>query len=118
MHNLAFDKIVNKQNKLPSDYVPDDLVNTDENEDNFHQYMNPLLKPQISASILPFFKEMQKSAEKEELYIIIDKGKEEITGFNYEPWHYRFVGKELAKYLSENHLTMEEYKKHQIDEFT
>ena len=39
------------------------------------------------------------------------KEKEEITGFNYEPWHYRFVGKELAKYLTENHLTMEEYKK-------
>ena len=74
MRNLAFDKIVNKQNKLSSDYVPDDLVNTDENEDNFHQYMNPSLKPQISASILPFFTKMQKAAEKEGLYIIIDSG--------------------------------------------
>ena len=39
------------------------------------------------------------------------KGKENITGFKYEPWHYRYVGIELAKYLYKNNLTLEEYKK-------
>lgn len=34
-----------------------------------------------------------------------------ITGFKYEPWHYRYVGKKLAKYLFDNELTLEEYKK-------
>ena len=38
------------------------------------------------------------------------KGKEDITGYNYEPWHYRYVGS-LATYLYENDLTLEEYKK-------
>lgn len=37
------------------------------------------------------------------------KGKEEITGYKYEPWHLRYVGKELATYLKENNLTLEEY---------
>ena len=32
-----------------------------------------------------------------------------VTGIIYEPWHYRYVGKELAAYLYENDLTLEEY---------
>lgn len=39
------------------------------------------------------------------------KGKENITGFKYEPWHYRYVGKDIAKYIYENNITLEEYKK-------
>lgn len=35
--------------------------------------------------------------------------KTEITGYLYEPWHCRYVGKDLAKELSESGLTMEEY---------
>ena len=31
------------------------------------------------------------------------------TGIAYEPWHYRYVGKELAKELHESGLCMEEY---------
>ena len=43
-------------------------------------------------------------------YIIrYPKGKSDITGYSYEPWHIRYVGLELAKYLTENKLTMEEY---------
>ncbi len=37
------------------------------------------------------------------------KDKTSITGYIYEPWHYRYVGPELAKVLYENDLTMEEY---------
>lgn len=36
------------------------------------------------------------------------KGKENITGYNYEPWHYRYVGVELSSYIHENNLTLEE----------
>jgi len=35
--------------------------------------------------------------------------KVEITGYNYEPWHIRYVGKEFAKYIYENKLTLEEF---------
>lgn len=37
------------------------------------------------------------------------KGKEKITGYMYEPWHFRYLGKELAKELTESGLTVEEY---------
>ncbi len=37
------------------------------------------------------------------------KDKEEITEISYEPWHYRYVGKQLAKTLTEENLTLEEY---------
>lgn len=43
-------------------------------------------------------------------YIIrYEEDKTEITGYAYEPWHIRFVGRKLAKYLHRHHLTMEEY---------
>ncbi|WP_284140826.1 MULTISPECIES: D-alanyl-D-alanine carboxypeptidase family protein [unclassified Virgibacillus] len=37
------------------------------------------------------------------------KGKEEITKYQYEPWHLRFVGKKAAKEITDNKLTLEEY---------
>ena len=36
-------------------------------------------------------------------------GKTDSTGIIYEPWHYRYVGLELAKELHESGLTLEEY---------
>ena len=37
------------------------------------------------------------------------EGKEDITGVIYEPWHYRYVGTEAARYIMENNLCLEEY---------
>lgn len=37
------------------------------------------------------------------------KGKEDITGYKYEPWHLRYVGTELAEELYNNGQTLEEY---------
>lgn len=37
------------------------------------------------------------------------KGKEGITGYMYEPWHYRYVGKEAAEEIYKNKWTLEEY---------
>ena len=37
------------------------------------------------------------------------KGKEEITGYGYEPWHIRYVGKELAEKVAASGLCLEEY---------
>ena len=36
------------------------------------------------------------------------KNKEKITGYIYEPWHFRFVGLDLAKKIHESGLTLEE----------
>ena len=36
-------------------------------------------------------------------------GKEQITGYTYEPWHYRYVGPDLAKKVVASGLTYDEY---------
>lgn len=35
--------------------------------------------------------------------------KSELTGIHYEPWHYRYVGKNAAEYITQNDLCLEEY---------
>jgi len=37
------------------------------------------------------------------------QGKEDITGYSYEPWHYRYVGVEIAKEIMSAGMTLEEY---------
>lgn len=37
------------------------------------------------------------------------KGKEDVTGKSYEPWHIRYVGEKVAKEIYEQGLTLEEY---------
>lgn len=183
--------LVNKQHLLSSDFVPEDLVIMDNNENNFHNYKDPNFKPMISASILPYFNAMQQAAldaglkeiivdsgyrPYEYQKVVFDKfveevgleeakkavalpgssehqtglafdiaymnngkyqektsdddpeikwlkenahkfgfilrypqGKEDITGYKYESWHYRFVGIELATILYCENITLEEY---------
>ena len=36
-------------------------------------------------------------------------GKQSITGYTYEPWHWRFVGLEAAKEIYEKKISVEEY---------
>ncbi|WP_270942823.1 D-alanyl-D-alanine carboxypeptidase family protein [Romboutsia lituseburensis] len=38
-----------------------------------------------------------------------DKNKEHITGYMYEPWHFRYVGTDLAKKIYNSGLCLEEY---------
>lgn len=43
-------------------------------------------------------------------YIIrYPEDKTQITGYSYEPWHIRYVGKALATYIYRNNLTLEEF---------
>lgn len=189
MNDLPIDILVNKENLLPSDYYPKDLIITDQNENNFHGYQDPRLKPMIRRDVYPFAKKMMDDAKKEGIEFIIDsgyrsynyqqkvldkliaelgdaayqkaalpgasehqtglafdiayyrdgvfdddvkeedkeaiwlannsykygfilrypKGKEEITGFQFEPWHFRFVGLELARELYGEGITLDEY---------
>lgn len=38
-----------------------------------------------------------------------ERGKEEITGIDYEPWHFRYVGVEVAEYMMEKGISLEEF---------
>ncbi len=211
MSKLYLDVLVNLDNPLGYSYVPDDLVATDDNRNNFHGYHDPNLKPTVSSTIyIPYlmmkedacidglqitidsgyrsaehqrgvFKNKLRKAmlqrllevgdmdeetfykvfdevysrvalpgcsehqtgyafdigayrnnkfyeifeSDDEVYWMIDnsykygfilrypKGKERITGFSYEPWHYRYVGKDISNIIYNNgdYLTLEEYHK-------
>ena len=184
--------LVNKNHLLSSSYKPEHLYQIDNNENNFHKYVNPLDTPKISEDILLPFCKMQEDFHKQfpKTILIVDSGyrsfeyqkqvyemnviklgimetnkkvalpgqsehqtglaidiaylkndvytdnvlptdeetiwlhnnaykygfilryplgKEDITGYSYEPWHYRYVGTLLATELKQNNLTLEEY---------
>ena len=51
---------------------------------------------------------IKENAHKYGFIIRYPRGKEDITGYTYEPWHLRFVG-EAANYIHDNNITLEEY---------
>ena len=55
------------------------------------------------------FKWMQKHAHEYGFILRYPKGKEKETGYQYESWHYRYVGEEIAKYIYNNNISFEEY---------
>lgn len=54
---------------------------------------------------------LRENAYKYGFIIRYPKGKEDITGYMYEPWHIRYVGKELSNklYKDGSYITLEEY---------
>lgn len=184
---IEITRLVNRQNLLDENEIPLELVVTDENENNFHEYVDSTLKPMIDKRIVTALLELQMNAKRAGFSFIVDsgyrsydyqrkvledhiqkqgvehakkyvappgasehqtglaidfavfrngiysdsledkekewlktnahlfgfilrypEGKEEITGYNYEPWHYRYVG-ELSLILHSFDITLEEY---------
>lgn len=52
---------------------------------------------------------IQEQAHNFGFIIRYPEGKEEITGYQYEPWHLRYLGKEMATEVFESGLTYEEF---------
>ena len=56
------------------------------------------------------FAEIHKELPKYGFILRLQKGKEDITGYSYEPWHIRYVGSsETAKKITDSGLVLEEY---------
>lgn len=52
---------------------------------------------------------MLENAHKYGFIFRFSKKAENITGYRNEPWHYRYVGKEIAEYIYTHDITLEEY---------
>lgn len=52
---------------------------------------------------------LRNNAHKYGFILRFPKGKEHITGYKYESWHYRYVGKEHASIIHERGVCLEEY---------
>ena len=61
------------------------------------------------------FKWLQEHAHEYGFIMRYPKGKTWITGYEYEPWHYRFVGVDAATKIFEEGITFEEYYAKYID---
>lgn len=57
----------------------------------------------------PIYKELHKHLKDFGFILRYPEGKEHITGYPYEPWHIRYVGKFVAKIIYERNYTLEEY---------
>ena len=55
------------------------------------------------------YKWMLENSYKYGFILRLEEGKENITGYSPEAWHFRYVGEDIAKYVHENALTYEEY---------
>lgn len=58
----------------------------------------------------PEGKWLKEEAHKYGFILRYPKGKENITGYSYEPWHFRYVGVDTATEIFQQQLTLEEYK--------
>jgi LAS superfamily LD-carboxypeptidase LdcB len=55
------------------------------------------------------FKWLQTNAYQYGFILRYPDGKENITGYSYESWHYRYVGKEVAQKIINEGITFDEY---------
>lgn len=52
---------------------------------------------------------MNENAYKYGFILRYPEDKTHITGYKYEPWHYRYVGKRVAKKMKKENITFDEY---------
>lgn len=58
---------------------------------------------------------MQENAYKYGFILRYPKDKTYITGYQYESWHYRYVGIEIAAYIQKHNITYDEYYIQHLD---
>ena len=61
------------------------------------------------------FKWLYENSYKYGFILRYPKDKEKITGYSYESWHYRYVGKEVAKKIYDKDITYDEYYAYYIN---
>lgn len=52
---------------------------------------------------------LEENAYKYGFILRYPQGKKDVTGYQYEPWHFRYVGKAYAEIIHNNNITLEEY---------
>ena len=62
-----------------------------------------------SFAATPAYAWLEENAAKYGFIERYPKEKSEITGIDWEPWHYRYVGEKNAKAIKSNNLCLEEY---------
>ena len=116
IHNISGYRSYSTQKNLYNSYVNRDgktkadtysaRAGTSEHQTGLATDINSL---SVSFDKTDAFKWLSKNAFKYGFILRYPKGKEFITGYMYEPWHYRYVGIDVAKIIYEKNITYEEY---------
>lgn len=72
----------------------------------------PTYKQNKDVNILlktPEYQWLQQHAAEYGFILRYPEDKQDVTGVEFKPWHWRYVGKEVAQFLKENNMTLEEY---------
>lgn len=67
------------------------------------------MRMDISQKSEPGNQWLKKNCFKYGFILRYPENKEEITGVNYEPWHFRYVGEKAAMYMKKERITLEEF---------
>jgi len=71
--------------------------------DGYYEYLNESL---ADTKLLIW---MRENCAEYGFIVRYPEDKQEITGIMYEPWHFRYVGREAAEYIMDNGLCLEEF---------
>lgn len=71
--------------------------------DGYYEYLNESL---ADTELLIW---MRENCAEYGFIVRYPEDKQEITGIMFEPWHFRYVGREAAAYIMENGLCLEEF---------
>ena len=64
---------------------------------------------EIGGNSQSLYKWLEQNCSKYGFILRYPAEKTDITGIEYEPWHFRYVGHDAAEYITANGLTLEEY---------
>lgn len=116
IYNMSAYRDYNKQEKIYNGYLLNygyDVVDKfsarpghSEHQSGLATDINTINKTFINTKE---YKWLQNNAYKYGFIERYPKDSEKITGYEYEPWHYRYVGMEIAKSIKEEGITFDEY---------
>ena len=120
--------LVNEKHPLDTSYVPAKLTEISGGKqvdsriaDSLNKMLDDGKKAGLSMYVTSGYRSYEKQGDTEEQKWLMEhcseygfvlrfpQDKSNITGIIYEPWHYRYVGVDAAKEMTEKGLTLEEY---------
>ena len=69
----------------------------------------PDILRELSQGIKSIYEWLLKNAADYGFILRYPKDRDDITGYNFEPWHWRYVGVEAAREIMDKDIVLEEY---------
>lgn len=121
--NISGYRSYNVQDRLYNNYVAVDgqaLADTYSSRPGYSEHQAGLATDinsvEVSFANTPEFRWLQEHAADYGFIMRYPDGLEYITGFSYEPWHYRYVGVDAAQQIVREGLTFDEYYAYYVEQ--